>query len=66
MSKKRQISYLREKIMCDIEKVNVLLEIITSYRTETYKEAVILARLALAKSRNISKNNEKIGKILGG
>lgn len=42
MSKKRKISYLREKIMCDIEKVNVLLEIITSYRTETHTEAVIL------------------------
>lgn len=65
MNKKHKISYLRERIMCDIEKINVLLELITSYRAETHKEAVILARLALAKSRNINKNNEKIGKILG-
>lgn len=65
MSKKYKISYLRERIMCDVEKVNLLLEIITSYRTETPTEAVILANLALAKSKNIRKNNEKIGKILG-
>ena len=65
MNKKRKISYLRERIMCDIEKINVLLELITSYRAETHKEAVILARLALSKSKQIDKNNEKIGKILG-
>lgn len=64
MSKEKKLYNLRERIMCDIEKINVLLEIITSYRTETHKEAIILARLALAKSRNIGKNNEKIGKIL--
>lgn len=65
MNKKQKIYYLRNKIMCDVEKLNVLLEIITSNRAGTYNEAVILASLALAKSKQIDRNNEKIGKILG-
>jgi hypothetical protein len=50
--------------MTDIEQVNLLLNFITSYKTETLTEAVILANIALGKGRNISKNNEKLGKIL--
>lgn len=65
MNKKHKISYLRERIMCDIEKVNLLLEIIASDRIEDLREAYILASIALFKGKQISKNNEKIGKILG-
>ena len=65
MSKKRKISYLREMIMCDIEKVKLLLKIITFDKVESLKEAQILANLALLKSKQIDRNNEKIGKILG-
>jgi hypothetical protein len=64
MSKKHKISYLRSKIMTDIEQVNLLLNFITSYKTETLAEAAILANIALVKGKNISRNNEKIGKIL--
>ena len=64
MSRKKQLCYLRSKIMADIEQVNLLLDFITSYKTETLSEAAILASIALAKGKKISKNNEKIGKIL--
>ena len=64
MSKKKKISKLRERIMVDIQDINLLLELITSYRAETHLEAVILARVALEKSKLIDKNNEKIGSIL--
>ena len=50
--------------MTDIEQVNLLLNFITSYKTETLTEAAIFADIALAKAKKISKNNEKIGKIL--
>jgi hypothetical protein len=50
--------------MTDIEQVNLLLNFITSYKIETLSEAAILASIALAKGKNINKNNEKIGKIL--
>lgn len=64
MSKRKNLSYLREKIMCDIQDLNTLLEIIVSYRFETQTEAVILTRLALEKGKKIDNYNEKIGKIL--
>ncbi|MFA6989259.1 MAG: hypothetical protein WC197_04235 [Candidatus Gastranaerophilaceae bacterium] len=64
MNKKRELYYLRSKIMTDIEQVNLLLNFITSYKIETLSEAAILASIALAKGKNINKNNEKIGKIL--
>lgn len=65
MSKKRKISYLREKIMIDIQDVNLLLDLITSYRIDTFAEVIILANIALEKGKQINKNNKKIGKILG-
>ena len=65
MSKKRKISYLREMIMCDIEKVNLLLEIIASDKVDSTLETYILASIALEKGKRIDKNTEKIGKILG-
>ncbi len=65
MSKKGRISYLRKRIMYDIEKVNILLGIIASHRTETHQESIILAHLILTKTKRIDKNNEKIGRILG-
>jgi hypothetical protein len=65
MSKKRQISYLSGKIMSDIHDVNVLLDLITSYRVETFAESMTLVDIALEKGKRISKNNKKIGKILG-
>lgn len=65
MSKKRKISYLRDRIMVDIEKISLLLDIIASNRTENLKESSILANIALSKSKQISRNNEKIGKIMG-
>lgn len=64
LNKKRKLCYLRTKIMTDIEQVNLLLNFITSYKTATLTEAAILANIALAKAKKISKNNEKIGKIL--
>lgn len=65
MSKKRKISYLREKIMVDIHDINLLLDLITSYRVETFAEVVTLANIAQAKGKRIDKNNKQIGKILG-
>lgn len=65
MNKKHKISYLREKIMIDIQDINLLLDLITSYRVETFAEVMILANIAQAKGKRINKNNEKIGKILG-
>lgn len=65
MSKKYKISYLREKIMVDIQDINLLLDLITSYRVETFAEVLTLANIALSKGKQINKNNEKIGKILG-
>lgn len=64
MKKKRKIYYLKGRIMQDIEKVNLILDIIASDRVENLKETSILASIALFKGRQISKNNEKIGKIL--
>ncbi|MFA6989075.1 MAG: hypothetical protein WC197_03300 [Candidatus Gastranaerophilaceae bacterium] len=64
MSKKKQLYFLRSKIMNDIEQVTLLLDYIVSYKTETLPEATILASIAHEKSLRISKNNEKIGKIL--
>lgn len=66
MSKKKKISYLTERISYDIEVVNVLLEIISSDRTENILEIQILAGLALCKGKQIDKKNEKIAKILRG
>lgn len=65
MSRKRKISYLREKIMIDIQDINLLLDLIVSYRVETFAEAMTLANMALAKGKRIDQNNRKIGKILG-
>jgi hypothetical protein len=64
MSKKQKISYLRDRIMCDIQDINVLLDLITSYRVETFSEVMTLANIALTKGKHVSKNNEKIGKLL--
>jgi hypothetical protein len=64
MGKKRKIIYLRDRIMIDIEKINLLLDFIASNRIETINEASILASIALDKGKQISKNNEKIGKFL--
>lgn len=64
MSKKQKLYYLRSKIMYEIEQVNLLLDFIASEKIETLIEAIIVARIALVKAKNISKNNEKIGKIL--
>ena len=63
MSKKKKLFNLRSRIMCEIEKVTVLLEQIT-YDAETERKVNILANIALEKSVKISKMNEKIGKIL--
>ncbi len=65
MNKKHQILYLRDKIMHDIKDINVLLDLITSYRVETFAETMTLAYIALEKGKRIDKNNEKIDKILG-
>lgn len=64
MGKKREISYLRDRIMIDIDYVNTFLEFIVSDRLETMKEIMLFANIALAKGKNIDKNNRKIGKIL--
>jgi len=64
MGQKRELCYLRTKIMIDMEQINLLLDFISSFRVETLAEASILASLALTKGKNISRNNEKIGKIL--
>lgn len=64
MSKKRELSYLREQIMIDVQDLNLLLNLITSYRVESLTEAVILTRLALAKGKKISRFNEQIGMLL--
>lgn len=64
MGKKREISYLRDRIMIDIDYVNTFLEFIASDRLETMKEIMLFANIALAKGKNIDKNNRKIGKIL--
>lgn len=64
MSKKKKIAYLTERISYDIEAVNVLLEMIASDRTENLIEVQILAGLALLKSKEIDKNNDKIDTIL--
>lgn len=63
MSKKRKLYNLRTGIMCEIEKVNVLLEQITINENAEIKTG-ILAQIALEKSRKISRMNEKIGVIL--
>lgn len=65
MGKKRKIRYLRERIMIDIDKINLLLELIVSRKIENLKDACVLASIALAKSKRIDKNNEKIGTLLG-
>jgi len=64
MSKKRELYYLRSRIMIDIEQINLLLDYISTFKTETLAEASILASIALAKGKSIGKNNEKISKIL--
>ena len=64
MSKKRKIRYLRDRIMVDIEQINLLLDIIASDKVENLKESSILASIALGKGEQIVKNNEKIGKLL--
>jgi hypothetical protein len=63
MGKKKKIHDLRTGIMCEIEKVTVLLEQITNNENVEIKTGV-LAGIALEKSRKISKMNEKIGTIL--
>jgi hypothetical protein len=63
MSKRKKLYNLRAEIMCEIEKVTVLLEQITN-NDDVEIKAGILARIALEKSRKISRINEKMGSIL--
>jgi len=63
MSKKRQLYNLRAGIMCEIERVIVLLEQILNGDNTTVKINV-LADITLEKSKKISQMNEKIGRIL--
>jgi len=64
MSKKHKISYLRSRIMVDNESIELLLDIIASDKLENLNEASVLAGLALNISKQIRKNNEKIGIML--
>lgn len=64
MGKKSKIKYLRDRIMINAEKVNVLLDIISSNRIDTVNEASVLASIAQNNINEISKNNEKIGILL--
>ncbi len=64
MGKRRKIFYLRNRIMIDVEQINLLLYIIASDRVENLNESSILANIALKKGKQISKNNEKMGKLL--
>ena len=64
MGKRRKIFYLRNRIMIDVEQINLLLDIIASDRVENLNESSILASIALGKGKQISKNNEKMGKLL--
>ena len=64
MSKRQKIYYLKSQIMIDAEKINLLLQILHSEKIDSLKESYILAGIALDKCIQISKNNEKIGKIL--
>lgn len=64
MSKKHKISYLRSRIMIDNESIELLLDIIASNKLETHNEASVLAALALNISKQIGKNNKKIGILL--
>lgn len=64
MGKKGKIIYLSEQIGIDIYYINILLNLITSCKTETMAEAMTLAEIALQKGKRIDINNEKIGKIL--
>ena len=59
MGKKHKISYLRDKIMIDIEKVNLLLNILASDRVENLNEASILASIALGKGKQSAKIMKK-------
>lgn len=63
MGKKKKLYHLHSKIGTDIEQVNLLLDFIASDKVDTLIEASILADIALNKTKNIDKNNEKIGKI---
>ncbi|MFA6988569.1 MAG: hypothetical protein WC197_00730 [Candidatus Gastranaerophilaceae bacterium] len=63
MSKKRKLYNLRTGIMCEIEKVMVLLEQITNNDCIERKTS-ILAEIALEKSERISKMNEKMSFLL--
>ena len=63
MSKRKKLYNLKTGIMCDIEKIIVLLEQITNNDC-IEKKSSILAEIALDKSRKISRMNEKIGIIL--
>lgn len=63
MGKKQKLYNLRTGVMCEIQKVSVLLEQITNNENVEVKTAV-LAEIALEKSKKIAKMNEKIGLIL--
>jgi hypothetical protein len=63
MSKRKKLYNLRAEIMCEIEKITVLLEQITNNDDVEIKTG-ILARIALEKSQKISRINEKMGSIL--
>jgi hypothetical protein len=63
MSKRKKLYNLRTGIMCEIEKITVLLEQITNNDDVEIKTG-ILAQIALEKSQKVSKLNEKIGFIL--
>jgi hypothetical protein len=63
MGKRKKLYNLRSEIMCEIEKVTVLLEQITNNDDVEIKTG-ILASIALENSQKISRINEKIGSIL--
>lgn len=63
MSKKEKLYNLRSGIMCETEKVTILLEQIINDDYAGVKINV-LAGIALEKSKKIFRMNEKIGKIL--
>lgn len=63
MGKAEKLYNLRSGIMCEAEKVIVLLEQILN-NEDTGAKISVLISIALEKSKKISKMNEKIGKIL--
>lgn len=66
MGKRGKILRLREKIMSDIQGVNILLDLIDADKIETLAGIRVLVNIALERGKRIDKNNKKIGRILRG